>query len=362
LETKPPAYTSGDWPHFIIQSMADGVITVDGKLRITDLNRAGEKLLGYSREEALGRFCGDILKSSLCGRECPMKLAMNHGEAVSREAVLQNRLGQKIEIMLSASALRDDQGNLWGGVETFRDIGPFKLIEKERRYLVGMFAHDLKTPVVAVAGLLNRLRQGKVGDLTDQQIPYVETIFQEMQRLEKLITNFLDFARLDLHIIAPTPEAIHVEKECREVVNRFQALAEAKKIDLQMEFPKEVIILQADPLLFQRALGNLLDNALKYSPPQGNVVLAVHDNGAEVQFSLQDQGPGIAPQDLPHLFDLLYRGKSAAQEESGLGLGLAIVKRIIDAHGGRLWVDSQEGRGATFFFTIPRLKGDLTHH
>ena len=77
--------------------------------------------------------------------------------------------------------------------------------------------------------------------------------------------------------------------------------------------------------------------------------MAVQDNGAEVQFALQDQGPGIAPQDLPHLFDLFYRGKSAAQEKSGLGLGLAIVKRIIDAHGGRLWVESEEGHGATFF-------------
>ena len=255
MVTKPPAYTSGDWPHFIIQSMADGVITVDGELRISDLNRAGEKLLGYSREEALGIFCGDILKSSLCGRECPMKLAMNHGEAVSREAILQNRLGQKIEIMLSASALRDDQGNLWGGVETFRDIGPFKLIERERRYLVGMFAHDLKTPVVAVAGLLNRLRQGKVGELSQEQTAYISTIYQEMQRLEKLITNFLDFARLDLHIINPTPSAIHVEKECREVVNWFQALAEAKKIDIQMEFPEEGIVLQADPLLLQTRPG-----------------------------------------------------------------------------------------------------------
>jgi PAS domain S-box-containing protein len=350
---KPPTSKSGDWPHFIIQSMADGVITVDGHLRVTDLNRAGEKLLGYSRKEALGGFCGEILKSSLCIRECPMKMAMKSGEAVSREAILQDRWGKKIEVMLAASALRDDQGILWGGVETFRDIGPFKLLEKERRNLVGMFTHDLKTPVVAVAGLLNRLRQGKVGELSAAQTAYIETIYQEIQRLEKLIANFMDFARLDLHIITPSPSAIQVEKECQEVLNRFRPLAEAKGIDLQMEFPKKIIILQADPLLFQRALGNLLENAIKYSSALGRVVLAVDDKGAEVQFALADQGPGIAPQDLPHLFDIFYRGKGSNQE-TGLGLGLAIVKRIVDAHGGRLWVESQEGHGATFFFTLPR--------
>ncbi len=342
-----------DWPQFIIQSMADGVITVNGKMQITDFNRAAEKLTGYSREEALGRLCGEILHSSMCGRECPLKLAMNGGEAVSREAVLQSRLGQKIEVMLTASALRDEDGNLLGGVETFRDIAPFKLMENERRQLAGMFAHDLKGPVVGVGGLLNRLLQGKSGKLTEPQTAVLETIFQEIRRLEKLITNFLDFVRLDLHILKPLPSAIQLEKECSEVMKRYQALAETKNVALVMEFPQEIIILQADPVLFQRALGNLVENAIKYSPPHTRVTLQVQDLGDEVQFVVADQGPGIDPHDLPHLFDLLYRGTGLGQE-SGLGLGLAIVKRIIDAHNGLLGVESQPGQGAVFSFSLPK--------
>jgi len=159
----------GDWPHFIIQSLPDGIITVDGQLLVTDLNRAGEKLTGLTLGEALGQHCGAVLRSSLCGKECPLKTAMNSGEVVTREAILQNRRGQKIEVMLAAAALRDDQGNLLGGVESFRDIGLFKRMENERRQLVGMFAHDLKTPVVAAAGLLTRLIQGKVGDFGEAQ-------------------------------------------------------------------------------------------------------------------------------------------------------------------------------------------------
>jgi two-component system, OmpR family, phosphate regulon sensor histidine kinase PhoR len=342
-----------EWSHFIIQSLADGVITVDGKMRITDLNRAAEKLTGYSREEALGHFCGEILHSSMCGRECPLKLAMNGAAAVSREAVLQSRQGQKIEVKLTASALRDDEGNLLGGVETFGDIAPLKLMENERRQLAGMFAHDLKGPVVGVAGLLNRLFQGKSGALTESQTAVLELIFQEIQRLEKLITNFLDFVRLDLHILKPLPSAIQVEKECLEVMNRYQMQAEAKNVTLATEFPQEIIIIQADPILFQRALGNLVENAIKYSPPQTRIILKVLDTGNEVKFMVKDQGPGLDPGDLPHLFDFLYRGKGQGQE-SGFGLGLAIVKRIIDAHNGRLWVESLPDQGAVFYFTLPK--------
>jgi two-component system, OmpR family, phosphate regulon sensor histidine kinase PhoR len=343
-----------DWPHFIIQSLPDGIITVDGQLLVTDLNRAGEKLIGMRRGQALGQHCGAVLRSSLCGQECPLKTAMNSGEVITREAVLKNRRGQEIEVMLAAAALRDDQGTLLGGVESFRDIGLFKRLENERRQLVGMFAHDLKTPVVAVAGLLRRITQGKVGELAEAQAVYMETISREIARLEKLINNFLDYVRLDLHLITPLTSAIQLEEECQEAISQIQPLAEAKGVTLQTEFPPEPLVLQADPLLLQRALSNLLENAVKYSPPQSLVSLTVRVLEAEVQFSVKDQGPGIALPDQSHLFELLYRGKSAGAE-SGLGLGLAIVKRIVDAHGGRIWVDSQEGKGTTFFFTLPRL-------
>jgi PAS domain S-box-containing protein len=342
-----------DWPHFIIQSMADAVITVDGNMQITDLNKATEKLTGFNRKEALRKFCGEVLRSSMCGRECPLRLAMNSGEAVMREAVLHNRWGKDTEVMLSASALRDDQGKLLGGVETFKDIGPFKMLEKERRYLVSMFAHDLKSPVVSVGGLLNRLRQGKVGDLTESQTAYLDTISQEIKRLEQLIAMFLEYARLDLHIITPMLSAVQVEDECQEVLHRLGPQAEAKQITFETQFPQDIVVIQADSLLFQRALGNLVGNAIKYSPPGTRILLRVKELGLQVQFAVQDQGPGISPEDQAHLFELLYRGKAAGQE-AGLGLGLAIVKRIIDAHGGRIWVESSMGQGSTFFFTLPR--------
>jgi signal transduction histidine kinase len=123
----------------------------------------------------------------------------------------------------------------------------------------------------------------------------------------KLISNFLDFVRLDLHILTPLPSAVQVEKECQKVINSCKPLAGAKDIILELEFPPDVIVLQADPILFQRVLCNLLENAIKYSRAQSRVVMTVRDLGTEVQFAVKDQGPGIAMEDQPHLFELLFR-------------------------------------------------------
>jgi signal transduction histidine kinase len=185
-------------------------------------------------------------------------------------------------------------------------------------------------------------------------VAYIKNISQDISRLEKLINNFLEYVRLDLHIITPLPSAIQVEEHCQEALSQVQPLAESKGITLQTEFPQEPLVLQADPLLLQRALANLLENAVKYSPVQSLVILQVRDLETEVEFLVKDQGPGIAPQDQAHLFELLYRGNSSSQH-SGLGLGLAIVKRIIDAHGGRIWVESSTGQGTTFHVIMPRL-------
>jgi two-component system phosphate regulon sensor histidine kinase PhoR len=326
---------------------------MDAQGRITDFNPAAASISGFSREEALGRPADEILPCE--GGEPganPVKLAMLGREVSPQEVTLVNLLGQRISLIISCFALKDDRGVHLGGVIIFRDLTPVKRLEKERRHLVNMFAHDLKTPVVGMAGLIQRLVLGKAGPLSQEQMTYLTTIAKEMQRLEKLINNFLEFARLDLHIHTPMPSALQVEKECQEVMTLLQPMAEAKSIDLQAQFPQEVLVLPADPLLFRRVLENLLENAIKYSPPKTTVTLKFQKEGPEVRFAVQDQGPGIPVEDLPHLFEIFYRGTETGKEP-GFGLGLATVKRIIDAHGGRIWVDTAEGKGTTFFFTLP---------
>jgi two-component system phosphate regulon sensor histidine kinase PhoR len=343
---------SQDWSYFIVQKTPGAVITADGQGRISQFNPAAERLTGYSREEALGRPATEILNCEGGDATCSMSLVMKGQAEVTQELILRDRSDQPMPVMVSSFALLDEAGAPQGGAIIIRDLTLVKRLERERRQLVNMFAHDLKTPVVGVAGLVRRLREGKAGPVSEAQQGYLEVIGREMARLEKLITSFLEFARTDLRILTPSPEEIRPVDACREVIALLLPLAEAKGMTIETDIPTEMPGLQADPLLFRQVLENLLENAIKYSNPNSTIRLEVQAGEAEVRFAVKDQGSGIPAEDRPHLFEVFFRGKGAGAK-AGYGLGLATVKRILDAHGGRIWVDTQAGRGTTFFFTFP---------
>lgn len=351
---KPPtAPKYHDWSHFLIQNTTGAVITADSEGRITECNPAAERLTGYSRSEALGRPAEEVLHFQGGELNFPLSLVWKGQRKVVQELILCNRSGQEVPVMISTFALREKhEGPPQGGAIIIRDLTPVKRLETDRRHLVNMFAHDLKTPVVATAGLIRRLVQGKLGPVPAPQMAYLQTVDNELERLEKLITRFLEFARLDLRIMTPQLEVLNVLEECRQVLNLLQPLAEAKEITLETDFAPEVPALRADPLLLRRVLQNLLENAIKFSPRRSEVKLEVRVEDPAVRFAVYDQGPGIAADDLAHIFEIFYRGQREGDTQ-GFGLGLATVKRIIDAHGGRIWVDTAPGRGCTFTFTFP---------
>ena len=353
MPKKPPSseLRDHDWSHFLIQNTPGAVITADQEGRIIEWNRAAERLTGFSRDEAMGRPAEEVVR--LRGDDVSTwKQVLQGRKEITEEVLLSNRSGQEVPVMISSFALRDDRGTPRGGAIIIRDLTPVKRMETERRHLVNMFAHDLKTPVVGIAGLVRRLVQGKLGPVAAPQMAYLEAVDHELGRLETLITRFLEFARLDLRIMTPQPQVLNVPEECRQVLALLQPLAEAKEISLETDFAPEVPGLKADPLLFRRVLQNLLENAIKYSPVGGKLRLEVRAEDPAIRFAVYDQGPGIAAADLAHLFEIFYRGQREGDTQ-GFGLGLATVKRIIDAHGGRIWVDTAPGRGATFWFTFP---------
>ena len=340
-----------DWSHFLIQNNSGAVITTNQDGLITEFNPAAEGLTGFSREEALGHPAEEIVH--LQGVDLSIwNLVLQGQKEVTKELSLRNRSGQEVPVIVNSFTLRDYKRIPQGGAIIIRDLTPVKHMETERRHLVNMFAHDLKTPVVATAGLIRRITQGKLGPVPAPQLSFLQIVSDELERVEKLITGFLEFARLDLRIMKPQLQVLNVLEECGRVLTLLQPLAEAKAITLATGFAPELPNLKADPLLFSRLLQNLLENAIKYSPSRSNVKLDIQVKDSAIEFAVRDQGPGIAACDLPHLFETFYRGQREVDTQ-GFGLGLAMVKRIIDGHGGRIWVETAPGKGCTFFCTFP---------
>ncbi len=210
----------------------------------------------------------------------------------TRELVLYNRAGELLPVMVSSIARRDRKKVLLGTVIIIRDLTPIKRLENERRQLVNMFAHDLKTPVVGMAGLIRRLLRGKTGPLSPEQKSYLETIDREMTRVEK---DHYQFPRVRPPRFAPADAATGDDPGPGRVPgSRHPAhspLAEAKSMRLETRFPPQLPSLRVDPLLFRRLLENLLGNAIKFSPPGSVVLLQVWDEPQAVRFAVQDQVP-----------------------------------------------------------------------
>lgn len=195
-----------------------------------------------------------------------------------------------------------------------------------------------------------------VGDLNEQQKSYVRKIVSGVENMSRLVGNLLDLGRIEAGIGLQI-EKTSVKEIAGEVINSLQLQAVQKDIQLVEEVsgPNKKLIIDADRALIQQALYNLVENAIKYTSVGGRVKVRLEERANSVLIEVQDSGIGIAPLDLPHLFEKFYRsGRREAYQQRGTGLGLAIVKSIAERHGGRVWVDSQLGRGSVFSLEVPR--------
>ncbi len=341
----------------VIKELPMALFIVDGQLRIIEFNAAAEEITGWPRKDALGRRCAEVLASSLCQERCPLRESVENGRTCrERDAFIRTRSGQKKAIILSSVALVNDDGALEYGIELFRDATAIKKLEAQKKNLVSLFTHDLKVPVAIAGGFLERLLQGKAGPLTEKQVRYLESIRREIQRLEGYILSFLEIARiesgrLELHI-----EPRDLGRLLREIVDGFKVQAGRKRIRLTLELPESLPEVAIDTLQMGRVISNLIDNAIKYSYEGTTVQVIVREEDSGLVVEIRDQGPGIAPEEQEHIFDSFYRiPENGAGHVAGTGLGLAAVKAIVEAHGGRVRLVSEPGRGSSFMVMLPKV-------
>lgn len=339
---------------FVIDSLPVGVLTVNPQMQITSFNPWAETLTGYSEKEALGRFCGDILRGGMCKLHCPLKTAIDQRLPMVRmESSIRNKAGETIPVRMHTAAMLDKKAHLIGAVEAFQDVSSIKAMEREKDNLISMFAHDMKSSLTIIGGFVLRLLNR--GDRTDPETrnKYLGIIRDETGKLDFLVHDFLEFSRLQTGELKMNFQAGSLDKELIELFEAYKPRAMQSGIQLELRNEKILPVIQVDIDRLRRVFTNLLDNAFKFSAKGQKITIRTNETAQEVMVSIMDEGKGIDPDELPFIFDIFHRGKGAARQV-GEGIGLAAVKTIVEGHGGRVTVESEPGKGSIFTVILPK--------
>ncbi|MFO7697362.1 MAG: ATP-binding protein [Anaerolineae bacterium] len=263
--------------------------------------------------------------------------------ADATRAVAQGELGLQIPVRS-----RDELGTLAGDFN--RMSADLAGAERQRRQMTADIAHELRTPLSLIIGHAEAIEDGVLPATPET----VGIIHDEARSLARLVDDLRTLSLADAHQLTMAIQPVSPVDLLQRAGNTYRPRAAEHGITLTVEVPDNLPSVAADSGRVAQVLGNLLSNALRHTPQGGTITLRAVEDGALVRFGVSDTGPGIAPDDLPHIFDRFYRGDSSRHRESGgSGLGLGIARSLVEAQGGRIWAESPPGSGATFWFTLP---------
>jgi two-component system phosphate regulon sensor histidine kinase PhoR len=333
----------------ILAGMTEAVLVVgpDGKVRLT--NRALHRQFGVGAETA-----GKTVLEAF--RNVALQELVNEvnqkGDISGRELTFLTPNERACE--LSATRLQGRQGAFNGVVVVFHDITRMRQFENTRREFVANVSHELRTPLSIIKGYVETLLDEQPPDTKTAQ-QFLQTIQRHSLRLEALIADLLSISALESQQARLDLEPISLRTAAQSVVNELGRQAQEKSVTASLEIPEALPAVRADAQRLHQVLFNLLDNAIKYTQPGGHVTITAHEKDGWIETAVADNGPGITQEHLPHVFERFYRvDKARSRELGGTGLGLSIVKHIVQAHGGRVWAESELEKGSTFYFTLPK--------
>ncbi|MBN2549756.1 MAG: PAS domain-containing protein [Anaerolineales bacterium] len=327
----------------ILASSPDPVLVTDQRDCLLLANPAAWQVLGLGRDTGEGQPIDQVVSQT----DLLDLLRSTSDEKQSRELTLPDG-----RIFLATATPVLAEGQRMGRVCVLRDVTHFKELDALKSDFVSTVSHDLRSPLTLMRGYATMLEM--VGQLNEQQTSYVRKIITGVESMSRMVNNLLDLGRIEAGVGLQL-EMIQVQDVLERVVGAMQLPAAQKRIQLNTEIPyHSVPLIEADQALLQQALQNLIENAIKYTRPEGKVLVRVDVKPIGMVFEVIDSGVGISPVDMPRLFEKFYRGaQQASKDQRGTGLGLAIVKSIAERHGGRVWAESQLGKGSVFYLAIP---------
>jgi PAS domain S-box-containing protein len=346
----------------ILHDLGDGVFVVDKEMRVTLVNPKATEISGFSFEECAGREYWDVFNfvfeenGKMNDKFVKRALASGKTQETIYRTLLIKKNGVKIPVSDTVTPLKDEKGKIIGCVIVFRDITKEREVEKMKSEFVSMTSHQLKTPLGEIKWVSELLLGDKKEKHSEREIKFVKDIHLANERMLKLIADLLDVSHIETgkNFVIEKKETDMV-KLVDEVLADNNHLAEAKNISIvKCQGAPQKLLLKIDSDKIKHVFNNLISNAIKYSKENGNVSIGCEEKKNEIVFIIKDDGIGIPKAQQSRIFEKFFRADNAlAQKAEGTGLGLYIAKAIVEAHKGKIWLESEENKGTAFYFSLP---------
>ncbi len=326
----------------VLASMGDAIFVLDREGRVTMTNKAAEKVLQVPRDAATGRHFIEAVRDHEI--DALVQRCLAGGE---QQSGLVNMRTRKLLLGVVATPFQEQGGCL----VLVQDLTEVRKQETMRRDLVANLSHELRTPIASIKALSESLKDGAIREPAVAE-DFLEKINQEADRLAQMVQEMGDLSRIESGKAPLKRGPVDIGEVVARVADRLRAQADRAGLQMDADVAPGLPAVSADEARMEQVLVNLVHNAIKFTPPEGKVVISARTEDDKLVVSVSDTGVGISEDDLPRVFERFYKADKA-RAGGGTGLGLAIARHVVEAHGGRIWVKSVEGRGATFSFNLP---------
>jgi PAS domain S-box-containing protein len=341
----------------LLDSAADGILILDGEQKVERCNVAFERLYGLSREEIVGKKHGEIIKWKKEPQGETLEGSVTNGWPLTPHATLyvegdiERPQPPHLPVGITYAPLLSEENKLRNVFVSVRDITHFRTADEIKATFISVVSHELRTPVALIKGYASTLRRDDARWDKHTISDSLAVIEEEADRLSRMVDDLLDASRLQAGGMSLNRADVSIPHLASHVVTRFAS--QSPKHNLVTDFPENFPVIIGDETRIEQVISNLVSNALKYAP-KGEIRISGAVRPEQVIICIGDEGPGIDPKDLPHIFDRFYRSTNAVKHTKGAGLGLYLARAIVETHGGRIWADASVHKGARICFSLPR--------
>jgi two-component system phosphate regulon sensor histidine kinase PhoR len=328
----------------ILSNMADAVMMVDVEGKVVLGNRATERLFNVREKDAIDKPLIEVVHDHEADEILKLCLKTSQTQTGQFESVISKRF-----IRVIAVPLVDD--SLTGALLLFQDLTELRGLQTMRRELIGNISHELRTPLAGIKAMLETLKEGAIED-KQAAADFLSRIEGEADRMTQTVSEITELSRIETGRAELRMTPLNLKLLVEEVAAQLNPLAQRHQVTITTDLATDLPAGRGDKDRIRQALVNLVHNAIKFNHPGGSVTMSTKASGEFVIVSVSDTGVGIPEEELPHVFERFYKA-DRARTRGGSGLGLAIAKHIVQAHGGSIWAQSEEGQGSTFSFSLP---------